>query len=100
MRQLPDFSNQPITIPLGQGNAAQESIGFFSFDARQTRGGGADARHMSAELPKGISDDVSDLRLRIDEEYPNAIQTLSPGPSIHRVTSRRSLEITAQLSGR
>jgi len=54
---------------------------------------------MRAALPKGISDDVSDPRLRIDEEYPNANQTLSPGPGIYRVTSGRSLEITARLSG-
>ena len=97
--QLSNFSNQPIAVAVGHGNAAQQSIWFFSFDAGQTRGGGVDARHMRAALLKGISDDVSDPRLRIDEEYPNANQTLSPGPGIYRVTSGRSLEITARLSG-
>jgi hypothetical protein len=104
MRQLPDFSNQPIAVPLGHGNAAQESIWVFSFKGGQARYCGVDARDVRAALPKGISDDVSDPGLGINEEHPNAIQTLRPGPAIHRVihrvTSPRSLEITARLSGR
>jgi hypothetical protein len=47
-RQLSNFSDQPIAVPVRHGNAAQESVRLFFFEAGQARYGGIDARHLRA----------------------------------------------------